>query len=81
MILFLALGMRFLDFTNKRLDYLGEASMPFYLLHHPFIVIIAFYVTQIAVSPWGQLLTIGLSAFLRTRLGGAPRFGLRLSTA
>jgi hypothetical protein len=66
MILFLALGMRFLDFTNKRLDYLGEASMPFYLLHHPAIVIIAFYVTQVAISPWGQLLTIGFSAFLVT---------------
>jgi|GEM_PF-66403 len=66
MILFLALGMRFLDFTNKRLDYLGEASMPFYLLHHPAIVIIAFYVTQIAINPWGQLLAIGFSAFLIT---------------
>ena len=68
MILFLALGSRFLDFTNKRLDYLGEASMPFYLLHHPFIVIIAFYVTQIAVSPWGQLLVLAISAFLVTAL-------------
>jgi hypothetical protein len=66
MILFLALGMRFLDFTNKRLDYLGEAAMPFYLLHHPVIVIIAFYVTQVAISPWGQLLTIGCAAFLIT---------------
>ena len=66
MILFLALGMRVLDFTNQRLNYLGEASMPFYLLHHPAIVIIAFYVTQIAVSPWGQLLTIMISAFLVT---------------
>jgi glucan biosynthesis protein C len=65
-ILFLALGMRLLDFTNKRLDYLGEASMPFYLLHHPAIVIIAFYVTQIAVLTWGQLLTIGCSAFIVT---------------
>lgn len=65
-VLFLALGMRLLDLTNKRLDYLGEASMPFYLLHHPAIVIIAFYVTQVAIVPWGQLLTIGFSAFLVT---------------
>ncbi len=65
-LLFMALGMRFLDFTNKRLDYLGEASMPFYLLHHPAIVIIAFYVTQIAIGPWGQLLTVVISAFLAT---------------
>ncbi len=66
MVLFLALGMRFLDFTNRQLKYLGEAAMPFYLLHHPVIVFIAFYVTRIAISPWAQLLTIGISAFLIT---------------
>ncbi len=66
MILFLALGMRFLDFTNRQLKYLGEAAMPFYLLHHPVIVFIAFYVTRIAISPWAQLLTITISAFLIT---------------
>ncbi len=66
MILFLALGMRFLDFTNRALVYLGEAAMPFYLLHHPVIVVIAFYVTHIAISPWAQLLTIGISSFLIT---------------
>ena len=68
MILFLALGMRFLDFTNKRLSYLGEASMPFYLLHHPVIVIIAFYLTQVAINPWGQLIVLLVSAFLVTAL-------------
>ena len=62
----MALGMRFLDFTNQRLNYLGEASMPFYLLHHPVIVIVAFYVTLVAISPWGQLLTVVVSAFLIT---------------
>jgi hypothetical protein len=66
MVLFLALGMRFLDFTNRALRYLGEAAMPFYLLHHPVIVIIAFYVTRVAISPWAQLITIGVSAFLIT---------------
>jgi hypothetical protein len=66
MILFLALGMRFLDFTNRQLKYLGEAAMPFYLLHHPVIVFIAFYVTHIPISPWAQLFTIGVSAFLIT---------------
>ena len=54
MVLFLALGMRFLNFTNKYLTYLGEAAMPFYLLHHPVIVFIAFYVTHIPISPWSS---------------------------
>ena len=65
-MLFLALGMRFLDFTNRQLQYLGEAAMPFYLLHHPVIVVIAFYITRVAISPWAQLITIGVSAFLIT---------------
>ena len=68
MILFLALGMRFLDFTNRQLKYLGEAAMPFYLLHHPVIVFIAFYVTHIPISPWAQLTTIGISAVADYRL-------------
>jgi glucans biosynthesis protein C len=66
MVLFISLGMRFLDFTNRALKYLGEAAMPFYLLHHPVIVCIAFYVTRIAISPWAQLITIGVTAFLIT---------------
>ena len=66
MILFLALGMRFLNFTNKYLKYLGEAAMPFYLLHHPVIVFIAFYVTHIPISPGSQLIITGISSWFVT---------------
>ena len=45
-IIMLYVGMRFLDFTNKWLKYGQQAMMPFYMFHHPVIIIIAFYVVQ-----------------------------------
>jgi glucan biosynthesis protein C len=45
-VTFLALGMRFLDYTNRLLEHSMEIIMPFYLLHQPIIIAIAFYVVQ-----------------------------------
>ena len=42
----LFVGMRFLDFTNKRLVWGQEAVLPFFLLHQPVIIVIAYYVVQ-----------------------------------
>lgn len=39
-------GMRFLDFSNRWLQYARTASLPFFLLHQPVIIVIAFYVVQ-----------------------------------
>ena len=39
-------GMRFLDFSNRWTRYGQQAVVPFYLLHQPVIVAIAFYVVQ-----------------------------------
>jgi hypothetical protein len=40
------IGMRYLDFTDDRLRYGREASYPFFFLHQPVIIFIAFYAVQ-----------------------------------
>jgi hypothetical protein len=42
----LYIGMRYLDFTNKWLVYGRETIVPFYLLHHPAIIGVAYFVVQ-----------------------------------
>jgi peptidoglycan/LPS O-acetylase OafA/YrhL len=40
----LYLAMRLLNFSNKVLQYANQAILPFYILHEPVIIIIAFFV-------------------------------------
>ncbi|MEN8702171.1 acyltransferase family protein [Bacillus infantis] len=41
------LGDKYLNFTNRTLNYANEASMPFYILHQPFIIILGFMIVQV----------------------------------
>jgi surface polysaccharide O-acyltransferase-like enzyme len=45
-LIMLLIGMRYLDFSNKWLRYGQQAILPFYVLHQPVIIVIAFYVVQ-----------------------------------
>jgi hypothetical protein len=60
----LYVGIRFLDFSNKWLQYGQEMIMPFFLFHQPVIIIIAYYVVQWDVSLLLKLLTVVLSSFV-----------------
>ena len=62
----LYLGMKYLNFTNRWLEYGNETILPFYLLHQPVIIVIAFYVVQWDVNLWVKLLVILISSFLIT---------------
>jgi glucans biosynthesis protein C len=52
-IAILALGIRFLSRPKRGLDYANEAALPFYVIHHPFVVLAAFWVVQwdVGVAP------------------------------
>jgi glucan biosynthesis protein C len=56
-------GMRFLDFTNRWLRYSQEAVLPFFVLHQPAIVAIAFYVVGWQAGVWIKLPTVVLGSF------------------
>ena len=45
-IFVLAMGMRYLDFTHRWLRYGQDAIVPFFVLHQPVILVIAFFVVQ-----------------------------------
>jgi peptidoglycan/LPS O-acetylase OafA/YrhL len=62
----LYLGMKYLNFTNKWLEYGNETILPFYLLHQPVIIVIAFFVVQWDVNLWVKLFVILISSFLIT---------------
>jgi len=82
-------GMRFLDFSNRWTRYGQQAVVPFYLLHQPVIVAIAFYVVQwqtgvtvkwLALITASFAVTLGLYELLIKRL--APLrvlFGMKRS--
>jgi surface polysaccharide O-acyltransferase-like enzyme len=53
MLFVLYFGLRVLNFSNKILDYADEAILPFYVLHHPVIVVTAFL-----TFPWGLALGV-----------------------
>ena len=57
------IGMRFLDYTNKWLQYLREASYPIFIVHQPVIVFIAFYAVQWEVDLPIKLLVVVLGTF------------------
>ena len=59
-------GMRFLDFTNKRLRYSREASYPFFFFHQPVIIFIAYYVVAWQVALPIKLLVVLIGAFAVT---------------
>jgi glucan biosynthesis protein C len=56
--------MRFLDFTNRWLQYGQEMIMPFFLVHQPVIISIAFFVVQWDVNLWVKLLVVVLGSFV-----------------
>jgi glucans biosynthesis protein C len=66
LVFLLFVGIRFLNFRNRFLDYASEAVMPFYVLHHPVIVIIGFYVIQWSTNLWIKHAVITLTALVVT---------------
>jgi peptidoglycan/LPS O-acetylase OafA/YrhL len=62
----LFVGMRFLDFTNQWLVWGQEAVLPFFLLHQPVIIVIAYYVVQWNLGIFPKLLIVVIGSLLVT---------------
>jgi surface polysaccharide O-acyltransferase-like enzyme len=86
-VFMLYIGMRYLNFTNNWLKYGQETILPFYLLHQPVIIIIAYYVVQwnagitlklLVVVVGSLVVTLGLIEFLIKRINFLRKlFGLK----
>jgi glucan biosynthesis protein C len=66
-VFILSCGIRWLNFSTKRLSEANEAVLPFYVVHQPAIVVIAFYVVQwdMGILPkWLMISTLALALIL-----------------
>jgi hypothetical protein len=62
----LYVGLRFLNFSNKVLQYANQAILPFYILHEPVILIIAFFVLAWDISTGIKYVFVSTAALLVT---------------
>ena len=51
-LLLLSLAMRYLKRDLPRLREASAATLPFYVIHHPIVVVIAYFVVQLPVGVW-----------------------------
>jgi Acyltransferase family len=61
------IGTRYLDFASSFTAYWDEALMPFYVLHHPVVVAVGFFVIQLTGGVWfkfGLVVVLALSITL-----------------
>ncbi len=54
----LCLGMRWLDFGNRVTTYLAESILPFYVLHHPVVVLVGSLVIGLQLGVWPKFLMV-----------------------
>jgi surface polysaccharide O-acyltransferase-like enzyme len=62
----LALGKRFLFFTNRTLGYVSEATYPFYILHMTVVVLVGFPVMKWNLGIGGRYLFVVIASILAT---------------
>jgi glucan biosynthesis protein C len=60
----LFMGMRFLNFSNRLLNYGREAIVPFFVVHQPAIIVIAYFVVQWTAALAPKLLLVVIGAFI-----------------
>lgn len=59
----LSIGMRFLNFSNRLLQYGQAAIVPFFVVHQPVIIVIAYFVVQWDAGVLPKLLVVVLGSF------------------
>jgi glucan biosynthesis protein C len=64
LVAILGFGRRHLSFAHPGLAYAGEAVLPFYILHQPVIVLIAYLIRAWEVNVWVKYLLLSCSALL-----------------
>ena len=63
LIAFMGLAARYLNFSNKFLDYANEGTLPFYILHQSVIVIVAFFLANAPLGVPVKYLLLAITSF------------------
>jgi len=66
LVFILSVGIRFLNFSNRGLNYANEAVLPFYILHQTVILLIGFYVVQWNAGMLVKYFFISTTSFIAT---------------
>jgi acyltransferase-like protein len=66
MVFILYFGLRFLNSKNNVIEYANEAVLPFYVLHHPVVVVIAFYSIPWDISLGVKFYFVSTAALIAT---------------
>jgi hypothetical protein len=64
LVTILGLGQRFLNFSNRGLQYANQAVLPFYVMHQTVIITIGFYVVQSHTGIPQKYLMISTASFV-----------------
>ncbi|NJR49498.1 MAG: acyltransferase [Leptolyngbyaceae cyanobacterium CSU_1_3] len=64
MIVFLSLGREFLSFSHATLQFMSKATLPFYILHQPIILIIGSLIAEWRIGVVPKFIFLSLSAFV-----------------
>jgi len=59
----LSVGMRFLNFSNRLLQYGQEAIVPFFVLHQPVIIVVAYFIVPWNANLVAKILIVILGSF------------------
>ena len=60
----LFIGVRFLNFSHRLLRYGQEAIVPFFVVHQPVIIVVAYFVVQLNATLVPKLLIVVIGSFL-----------------
>jgi hypothetical protein len=63
----LYLGIRWLDFPNRAMAYARDSILPFYVIHHPVVLLVGSFVVALNLGVWPKvelLMVIGMGATL-----------------
>ena len=66
LLVFLYVGMRWLDFGNRATAYLSESILPAYVLSHPVVVFLATAVAGLTIGAWPKFFLVGVTALAVT---------------
>lgn len=64
MIVFLSLGRKFLSFSHATLQYMSKATLPFYILHQPIILIIGYLIAEWQIGVLPKFIFLSSSTFV-----------------
>jgi glucans biosynthesis protein C len=68
MVAFLSLGRKFLSFNHPALRYMSEASLPFYILHQPIVLLTGFSIASWHMGVLPKFIILSSVAFIAISL-------------